>query len=48
MPTFLWMLGAVAPFASPLYTPLGTVWWATFRKLESRMSKSGYVNHVRN
>jgi len=25
MPTFLWMPGAVAPFASPLYTPLVTV-----------------------
>jgi len=22
--------------------------WATFRKLESHMSKSGYVNHVQN
>jgi len=26
MPTFLWMAGAVAPFASPFYTPLGTVY----------------------
>jgi len=26
MPTLLWMPGAVAPFASPLCTPLGTVY----------------------
>jgi len=26
MPTFLWMHGVVAPFASPVYTPLGTVY----------------------
>ena len=26
MLTFLWMLSAVAPFASPLYTLLGTVY----------------------
>jgi len=26
MPTFFWMPGAVAPFASPLYTPQGTVY----------------------
>ena len=25
MPTFLWMPGAVALFASPLYTPPGTI-----------------------
>jgi len=31
-------------------SPSARYWerWATFRKLESRMGKSGFVNHVRN
>jgi len=38
------------PGTSPRFPPSAHHWvrWATFRKLESRMDKSGYVNHVRN
>jgi len=33
---------------SPLHATGYDQRWDTFRKLESRMGKSGYVNHVRN
>jgi len=39
-----------APGSHPLCPPSARHWvrWATFSKLESRMGKSGYVNHARN
>jgi len=43
---FAWVHGAVARLPSP--SARHWVRWATFRKLKSRMGKSGYVNHVRN
>jgi len=43
MPTLLWMPGGVAPFAH--HSVRHWVQWATFRYLESRMGKSGYVKY---
>jgi len=42
MPDLLLMHGAVAPFVPPLHATGYGLRWATFRKLESRMGKSGY------
>jgi len=43
MPTSLWMPGAIAPFARR--SARHWLGWVTFRKLESRMGKSGYVKY---
>jgi len=44
MPTFVWMPGTVVPFASPLYTPLGTIYGGLLSEsLNYVMGKSGYV-----
>jgi len=42
MPTLFWMPGPSPPSSRQW------VWWANFRKLESRMGKPGYVYRVRN
>jgi len=41
MSDLLWMHGAVVPFVPHLHATGYVLRWATFRKLESRMGKSG-------
>jgi len=48
MLTLLWMPEPVTPLLPPPLLYATRLRWATSRKLESRMGKSGYDNHVQN